>query len=95
MNSTLSNKEINAVQEILEDILAVARTQLTPEARLSEDLGADSLHRVEIGLEIEEQFQLVIPDENWESVSTVGDLYEALAHALERTDRADKPPGDS
>ena len=83
MNDTLSSKETNVVQEILVDILAIEPSQITPDARLTEDLGADSLHKVEIALAIDEAFHLSVPDEDWESVSTVGDIYERLAKLLD------------
>jgi acyl carrier protein len=49
------------------------------------DLEADSLDMVEIGMTVEEAFNLIIADEETEKVETVGDLYEALASLLERT----------
>jgi acyl carrier protein len=87
MNDILSKREISMVEEILMDILGNAQTQIQPEARIKEDLGADSLHETEIALAIEEQFQLTVPDDDWEKVRTVGDLYESLAKLLEGKDR--------
>ena len=57
------------------------------DARLQEDLGADSLTLVEITLALEERFNLSIPDEEWEKVSTVGNLFEALADLLAKPER--------
>ena len=65
--------------------LGVERAQITPEAGLMADLGADSLDMVEIAMKVEETFNLTIPDEEMENVHTVGDLHEALANHLERT----------
>ncbi len=83
MNSILSEDTIAKVQEILVQQLGVERAQITPEAGIMEDLGADSLDFIEIGMTVEETFHLTIPDEEMEGVRTVGDLYDALAILLE------------
>ena len=67
--------------------LGVVKARLTPEARLQEDLGADSLTIAEITLALEERFNLAIPDEQWERVSTVQDVLEALADLLGKSSR--------
>jgi acyl carrier protein len=82
--NTLSEQDTKAVNAVLIELLEVAQEQITPEARFDEDLGADSLARVEIGLSLEERFSLSIPDEKWDGVETVGDLYEAMADLLYR-----------
>jgi acyl carrier protein len=82
MNNILSDQDTRAVLDILVEQLGVQAAQLAPEARLQEDLGADSLTLVEITLALEERFNLSIPDEEWEKVSTVGTLFEALADLL-------------
>jgi acyl carrier protein len=82
MNDILSEKDTQSVEEILTRELGAQREQLTHDARLADDLGADSLTLVEITMAIEDRFNLSIPDERWESVRTVGDLFEALAELL-------------
>jgi len=82
MNNLLSEKETKAVLDILVEQLGVQETQLTPDARLEEDLGADSLDIVEITMSVDERFNISVPDEVAEKVSTVGDLFEALADLL-------------
>ena len=85
MTETLTDKEMTKVQDILMEQLHIQREQITLEARLMADLGADSLDMVEIAMKVEETFNLTIPDEEMENVRTVGDLHEALATFLERT----------
>ena len=85
MNNLLSDKTTARIQDILMGQLGVERSQITPEAALMADLGADSLDMVEIAMKVEETFNLTIPDEEMENVHTVGDLHEALANHLERT----------
>jgi acyl carrier protein len=83
MNDILSENDARAVEEILTRELDVKREQLAPDARLMDDLGADSLTLVEITMAIEDQFNLSIPDERWERVRTVGELSETLAELLQ------------
>lgn len=78
----LKEADANGIREILCAQLSVTEAQLAPEARIQEDLGADSLDVMEIVLAVEERFHLSIPDEKAEHISTVSDLMEALAEAL-------------
>ena len=82
MNNILTDKDTQAVLDILVEQLGVQRAQLTPDAKIQEDLGADSLTVIEISMAMEEHFHLSIPDEQWETVSTVGDLFETIAKLL-------------
>jgi len=84
MNNILSEKDTKAVLEILVEQLGVEESQLTPEARLEEDLGADSLEIVEIIMALEEQFQISIPDEASEKVSTVQDVFNAISDVVRK-----------
>ena len=84
MNNLLSETDTKAVLDILVEQLGVQKDQLTPEARLEEDLGADSLDKVEIIMSVDERFGISVPDELAERVSTVGDLFELLAELLRR-----------
>ena len=74
-----------AVQDILMKQLGVEREQLTCEARLMEDLSADSLDVVQIVMNLEEHFQLTVSDEEAEGVASVGGVYEVTARMLGRT----------
>ncbi len=85
MSAILSDNTMAKLQNILMEQLGVQRDQITLEAGLMTDLGADSLDMVEIGMTVEETFNLSIPDEEMENVQTVADLQEALAGLLERT----------
>lgn len=58
---------------ILIDKLNVSQDAILPEAHFSNDLGADSLDVVEIILEFELAFKIVIPDDEADSIITVGD----------------------
>jgi len=60
------------VREIVADQLSVDATIVTPQARFVEDLGADSLDVVELVMRFEEEFEIEIPDEDAEKLTTVG-----------------------
>ena len=82
MNSILSETDTNIVLDILVEQLGVEKSQLTREARLEEDLGADSLEKVEIAMALDEHFDISLPDEAIERVSTVGDLLDLLPEVI-------------
>ncbi len=67
------------VKEIIMNKLGVEATQVTPEASFTNDLGADSLDTVELVMEFEKAFNLQIPDEDAEKISTVGDAIKYLS----------------
>ena len=85
MTDTLTETEMTKVQDILMEQLQVTREQIKPEARIMEDLGADSLDMVEIAMKTEEEFRFTLPDDEAEKVATVDDLYEAVGKLLGRT----------
>jgi acyl carrier protein len=60
------------------DQLGVAPEQVTPEASFIDDLGADSLDTVELVMALEEAFDLEIPDEDAEKMTTVADAIKYL-----------------
>ena len=66
------------VKEIIVSKLGVDEGQITPEASFTNDLGADSLDTVELVMEFEKAFNVQIPDEDAEKISTVGDAINYL-----------------
>ena len=65
------------LKEIVMDRPNAEEDQIKPEASFVEDLGADSLDIVELIMGIEEEFDIEIPDEDAEKLTTVG---EAMAY---------------
>lgn len=65
------------VKSIIIDKLGVEDSEVTPEASFTNDLGADSLDTVELIMEFEKEFNISIPDEQAENISTVG---QAIAY---------------
>ena len=65
------------VKSIIVDKLGVEESEVTPEASFTNDLGADSLDTVELIIEFEKEFNISIPDEQAENITTVG---QAIAY---------------
>ncbi|MDR0972095.1 MAG: acyl carrier protein [Bacteroidales bacterium] len=61
------------VVAIVVDKLGVEESQVTPEASFTGDLGADSLDTIELIMEMEKEFNISIPDDQAEKITTVGD----------------------
>jgi acyl carrier protein len=72
---------IDKVREIVADQLSVEANIVTAQARFVEDLGADSLDVVELVMRFEEEFEVDIPDEDAEKLTTVG---QAVAYIDEK-----------
>jgi acyl carrier protein len=70
------------VTAIIVDKLGVDEKEVTPEASFTNDLGADSLDTVELIMEFEKEFDMAIPDDQAEKISTVG---EAIKYIEENT----------
>ena len=74
--------DFEKVKELIAETLNCDLEQVTPQARLAEDLGADSLAAVELSMALEEEFGVTIADEDLPGLKTVGDLVEYMnAHA--------------
>ncbi|MEN8159424.1 MAG: acyl carrier protein [Myxococcota bacterium] len=58
--------------------LGVEREELVPQARILDDLGADSLDVVELVMALEESFDIVVPDEDVETLQTLLDVQQYL-----------------
>ncbi|MBE7045112.1 MAG: acyl carrier protein [Ruminococcaceae bacterium] len=65
--------EFEKVKEVLVDQLGVDESTITMESSFIDDLGADSLDIVELIMGLESEFDIEIPDEDAEKITTVGD----------------------
>lgn len=66
------------VKQIIKDQLGVEDNEISPAASFVDDLGADSLDRVELIMAFEEAFDIEIPDEQAESIKTVQDAVDYI-----------------
>lgn len=66
------------VKAIIADKLDVEETEVTNEASFTNDLGADSLDTVELIMEFEKEFNIQIPDDQAEKITTVGHAMEYI-----------------
>ena len=69
------------VKAIIVDKLGVDESEVTPTASFTDDLGADSLDTVELIMEFEKEFDIQIPDDQAEKISTVGDAVSFIESA--------------
>lgn len=69
------------VKAIIVDKLGVDEKDVTPEASFTNDLGADSLDTVELIMELEKEFNVSIPDDQAEKITTVGDAISYVENA--------------
>ncbi len=80
----MSSTTFDRVKKIIVEQLGVDEAEVTPEASITDDLGADSLDQVELVMAFETEFNIDIPDEEAEKIKTVGD-------AVARVDAAGAP----
>ena len=74
MGVKVSNDEIQAkVIDIIAEQMQIPKEQITVQTHFVNDLGADSLDVVETVMELEEAFEISIPDEDSTKIQTVGD----------------------
>ncbi|HET9029635.1 MAG TPA: acyl carrier protein [Candidatus Aquilonibacter sp.] len=69
------------VKKIIVEQLGVDESEVTPEASITDDLGADSLDQVELVMAFETEFNIDIPDEEAEKIKTVGDAVNRIDQA--------------
>jgi acyl carrier protein len=71
------------VKEIIAEQLGIEISEVVSEASFVDDLGADSLDTVELVMALEEEFDIEIPDEDAEKISTVKNAMDYIDEHLE------------
>jgi len=69
---------LNDVKQIVGEVLSVAPGSVAENADLENDLGADSLDLVEIAMEVEEHFDIAVPDELQGKTRTAGEIADGV-----------------
>src|SRR5208337_5313091 len=81
-------QNVPSVEERVIDIvcenLGVNKEQVTRTTSFIEDMGADSLDIVELVMELEEEFEITIPDEQAEKIKTVGEAIDYIQKELDK-----------
>ncbi len=76
---------MNVEQRVIEIVcehLAYNKEQVTRSTNFIEDIGADSLDIVELVMELEEEFDIQIPDDQAEKIKTVGEAVDFIEIAI-------------
>ncbi|HOO33491.1 MAG TPA: acyl carrier protein [Thermotogota bacterium] len=76
------NDIIKKVNEIIAESLDVDLAEVTPEASLTEDIGADSLELVDLTMDFEDEFDVKIESAELSEINTVGEITELLLKKL-------------
>lgn len=73
-----NTKMLEKIKEIIAESLGTEISTLTEETSFKEDLGADSLDLFEMVMAFEEAFEVEIPSEDLEQITTVGDVVKYI-----------------
>ena len=76
------SEHYDKVKEMIIDKLGVEEGKITLEAKFIDDLGADSLDTVELIMQFEEEFSIEIPDNEAESLLSVGQAVDYISNKL-------------
>jgi acyl carrier protein len=74
--------ELEKLKKIIAEVLNVDTDEITMESTFLDDLGADSLDVFQIIMGIEEEFDIEIPADKAEAITTVGEAVELIKGAL-------------
>ena len=74
----MSQEILTKVKSIVSEQLSVDASEVKSEANVANDLGADSLDTVELVMALEEEFDIEIPDEDAEKITTVEEAVEYI-----------------
>ena len=69
---------LEKIQAMLAEALNIPLEKVAPDAKIVDDLGADSLDVVELLSQLEDEFGITIPDEEIEKLVTVADVASTL-----------------
>ena len=72
------DEALSALREVAVEVLSVEPDQVVESAKFKEDLDADSLDLVELVMELEERFDIQVPEEDLENVATVGNAVDLV-----------------
>jgi acyl carrier protein len=80
----MATATFDKVKKIIVEQLGVDEDEVTMDASITDDLGADSLDQVELVMAFETEFNIDIPDEEAEKIKTVGDAVNRIDQTTEK-----------
>ena len=78
MKGGVTMEILDTIKQIVADQLAIDEDEVIPGASFIDDLGADSLDIVELIMALEEEFDMEIPDEDSEKITTVQNVVDYI-----------------
>ena len=78
--------ELEKLKKIITEVLNVDESEITMDTKFIDDLGADSLDVYQIIMGLEDAFDIKIPEESAEKISTVGEAVDMIKAALSGND---------
>ena len=75
--------EFEKLKKVIAEVLSVDPDEITMDTTFTDDLGADSLDLFQIIMGLEEEFDIEIPPEKAESITTVGEAVELIKIGIE------------
>lgn len=75
--------ELEKLKKVIAEVLSVDPEEITAETTFMDDLGADSLDVFQIIMGLEEEFDIEIPPEKAEKITTVGEAVELIKNEIE------------
>ena len=79
----MSETVLEVIREVLVDVRGIDPAEVTAEARLTDDLGVDSLDAVQIILALEDHYGREVDDESIEDLETVGDIVSLIESLID------------
>jgi acyl carrier protein len=77
----MANELVGRIRSLVAEQLGVDIAEITPDASIFDDLGADSLDVVELVMSLEDAFGIEVPDDEVEGMRTIGDIQQfVIAH---------------
>lgn len=75
--------EFEKIKKVIAEVLSVDPDEITMETTFMDDLGADSLDVFQIIMGLEEEFDIEVPPEKAEKITTVGEAVEMIKNEIE------------
>ena len=70
------------IRQIISDYYEIDPEEITMETSIADDLDADSLDMVDLTITIEDEFDIVIPDEDVEELRTIADVVDYIERRI-------------